>query len=641
MHKFKKIKSDEHSTTLQHPEGHSLTIAHAALTPKTLHQLKAIPMAEGGGVEAPSNSGAPEKPEHHISEQAAYIQANPHPPKNSIMYTSEKKPITEIPEAKYADGGAVRNKMPVEAEGQREDIETMNHGKKPAPKTANGIPYADNQSSPPIRHYDVGGQVADKTPDTQDAAAQQPQAPVTINIGTPGASGSTGVSGSTGPAAQTPLEQTGATANPQGIQDAPPAPQQTQAPAQPAEPFAPTPGIGGQAPLPTPQPQMTSAQSPQQPSGPNDPFGTEAYYKSLAKGIGEQKAGINQQAGAEGQLGQQQSDTLSQNVAQQQIQQRTYQDHFNQLDAERQAFQQDINNQHIDPKHYLNSMGTGQKIATGIGLILGGMGGGLTHQQNPALMFLENQINKDIDAQKANLGKTENLLSANMRQFGNLRDATDMTRVMQSDIISNQLKQEAAKAQSPLAKARALQAIGTIDANNAQALSQIAMRRTLLSGANNGRVDPAAVVNMIIPEHQRAEANKELTTAQNMGQARDNLMSAFNQLTGINTVGQRITSPIQTSKQVEAIKGPLLAQLVKDSEGRITPQDVPMIESLFPAPGDDQRTNAIKRQRLAQFVSEKMHFPILHTYGIDPTRNSGRFNNQGQSRIQESAPVIK
>jgi len=53
---------------------------------------------------------------------------------------------------------------------------------------------------------------------------------------------------------------------------------------------------------------------------------------------------------------------------------------------------------------------------------------------------LNRQIDRDIDAQKATLGRKESLLSANMRQFGNLHDATQMTKVMQTDIVSNQLK---------------------------------------------------------------------------------------------------------------------------------------------------------------------------------------------------------
>jgi hypothetical protein len=42
--KFKKIFSDEHKTHLQHPKGHTIIVAHVALTPKTKEQLDKLPM---------------------------------------------------------------------------------------------------------------------------------------------------------------------------------------------------------------------------------------------------------------------------------------------------------------------------------------------------------------------------------------------------------------------------------------------------------------------------------------------------------------------------------------------------------------------------------------------------------------------
>jgi hypothetical protein len=67
-----------------------------------------------------------------------------------------------------------------------------------------------------------------------------------------------------------------------------------------------------------------------------------------------------------------------------------------------------------------------------------------------------------------------------------LRDATDMTRVMQNDIVANQLREQAAKAQSPLAVARANEALGKLHMDSSQMLGQMAMRKTLLSAAGQG-----------------------------------------------------------------------------------------------------------------------------------------------------------
>lgn len=236
-------------------------------------------------------------------------------------------------------------------------------------------------------------------------------------------------------------------------------------------------------------PDQTPNQTPNvqaAPQAPSDPYGMDAYMKTYQQGLGEQKQGITGAATAKSDLAKAQEPLFRTAAKNQQDLAQDYQTHYSTLDTERQNFQQDLQNQHIDPQHYLSSMGTGQKISTGIGLILGGMGGGLLRQGNPALGFLNDQINRDIDSQKLELGKKENLLSANMRQFGNLRDATDMTRVMQGDIVKNQLAAAAAKSTDPLVQARAKEAMGQLDMQAAPVLSQMAMRKTMMNVMSGG-----------------------------------------------------------------------------------------------------------------------------------------------------------
>ena len=87
----------------------------------------------------------------------------------------------------------------------------------------------------------------------------------------------------------------------------------------------------------------------------------------------------------------------------------------------------DFQNGHIDPNHYMANRSTGQKIAQAIGLFLSGIGSGMLHQENPMIKVLQSQIDNDIQSQKDDLAAKQNrsktLLSANLQQFGNLKDA--------------------------------------------------------------------------------------------------------------------------------------------------------------------------------------------------------------------------
>jgi len=235
---------------------------------------------------------------------------------------------------------------------------------------------------------------------------------------------------------------------------------------------------------------------------------------------------------------------------------------------------------------------------------------------------------------------SDNLLGAYLHQYGNLRDATDMSRATQLGLTASKFQEVAATSADPIAKARAQVAIGPLMQQKAQIQQGVAMRQAFFGPTS--QMDPATKVRLgtmtgIIPEKDSGEVFKQLQTAENMSKAKDALMSGFDQVKGLNTVGNRVTSPIQSSHQINAAWEPVLAQLVKDSEGRVTPTDIPMIGAMKPELTDDAQTLQMKRSRLNQFVSEKMNFPMLHAYGITPPQ--GRYSQQGQKTIQLGAPV--
>jgi hypothetical protein len=479
-----------------------------------------------------------------------------------------------------------------------------------------------------------GGDVADgPTTDQVEQAAQQPQtaAPITINVGAP--SGAAPVAPTMPQAAPQPFTQLPGVPN---INAAPEAPESKDIPQEKDDSAAP------QAAAPAAQPAAPQATPPAAttPTQPSDPYGNEAYYNAYGKGISEQKAGLQGAANAQGAASTADAAALQKTIQTQQEQAKGYQDQINELTQEQKSVINDYKAGHIDPNRLMNSKNTFQRVTSGIGLILGGIGAGLTGGPNQALEYLKHQINNDIEAQKAEMGKNENLLAANFKQFGNLKDAVDMSRAMQTGILADQIRMNGAKSGSALAKANALQAAGKLDQESAQTLSQIAMRRTLLSGMNQGSVPPEHVVRMIVPQGEQAAAYKELGEARNLQAVKDNTLAAFDQIAKLNTVGGRLGSPIQSTRQINALRGAALDKLTKDTSGRVTPETVKLIGSAFDTLGADPKTMEVQKQTINNLLSQNMHFPLLNAYGIN-TQNLGRTTAAGQPRIQESAPVIK
>lgn len=237
-------------------------------------------------------------------------------------------------------------------------------------------------------------------------------------------------------------------------------------------------------------PQRSPQSMPQgapSPAGARGPGGMPQSFEDLGNmlygGYGKQLTGIQQKAQAEEQIGKEQGAALDAQVDNQQKALGAYQKEVSDLNAERAGFINDLKNQHIDPNAYWKDH---SKLMTGIGLILGGMGSGLTGGPNQAMQMLQYQMNNNMKAQQAEMDKKNNLLKFNYMQYGNMKDALDATRIMQNDIVVHQLQAAAAHAATPMAKANANMASGQLEQQTAQLMQPFIMRRMMMNLVGNG-----------------------------------------------------------------------------------------------------------------------------------------------------------
>ncbi len=300
---------------------------------------------------------------------------------------------------------------------------------------------------------------------------------------------------------------------------APPAPQSPKPVINPGqdlpygitpEQFAQMQEVKQQAPVAQPQlqaPQAAPQQAPverQLASQPAASIPKASAAPDLGHAYQQELSGINQEAKAQGDLGQQQADILKKQVVDEEAIKLQMQQNLQASNDEFKNFMSDYKEGHIDPKRYLNSMGTGAKISTAIGLILGGFGSGLTHTENQAAKFLNDSIDRDVEAQKAELGKKQNLLSANMQHFNNINDAIKMTQLQQSAIVADKLRQAAATAATPMAKSAALKAAGDVEAKRAPEYlnftTRQALMKTMAQGGPNNVEQTLNYMRMVNPE---------------------------------------------------------------------------------------------------------------------------------------------
>ncbi len=229
-------------------------------------------------------------------------------------------------------------------------------------------------------------------------------------------------------------------------QQAPQVPQDQPTAQAPAEPQPPAAGMGAAAGMaqgaPTPDPTAEAVN--QLPGGPE-------RMKALqleAQGLQTESKGMQ---GAYSQN----ADSLQSDLASFQKDTQTIKDQIQKTTA-------DIAGGHINPNAYLENKSTGGKIATAIGLLLGGISSGLTGKSNPVMDFLNHQIDRNLEAQKADMANKHNLLSALGEQYKNEVVRDSVFRSINANVMADQVGAAKAAALTPQAQAAQQQGIGEL-----------------------------------------------------------------------------------------------------------------------------------------------------------------------------------
>lgn len=124
--------------------------------------------------------------------------------------------------------------------------------------------------------------------------------------------------------------------------------------------------------------------------------------------------------------------------------------------ANAEKLQADIASSKIDSNHWWANRSTGGKIASIIGLILGGAFQGWTGAGvNPGRAAMDKAIEADVEDQKANLGKKQTQLQKYLDQGHSIQEAKRLFIADAQNVLAGQIQMSATKYGTPPAKAAA------------------------------------------------------------------------------------------------------------------------------------------------------------------------------------------
>lgn len=201
-----------------------------------------------------------------------------------------------------------------------------------------------------------------------------------------------------------------------------------------------------------------------------------AYLNSMSKSYIKEQEANNSIAAATAIESAQQAQIQQNYAASLQSAENTYKSHVNDLTADATKLKDQIASTEIDPNHFWNNSSTSSKVGMLAGMIISGFGAG-AGQGNMALGIINKNIDEDINAQKANLGKKQNLLSHNLAETGNLNAAIDQTRLGLLAVTQGQIQAAALRQGGPLAQAAAQKSNAAIDQQQAALTNELAVKK--------------------------------------------------------------------------------------------------------------------------------------------------------------------
>jgi hypothetical protein len=240
----------------------------------------------------------------------------------------------------------------------------------------------------------------------------------------------------------------------------------------------------------------------------------------------------------------------------------------------------------IDPKNLWNKASTGQKIAGAIGLILSGIGSGLTGQRNYAIDIIQGAIQDDIQSQKENKRGLQQKASALKNQYDSfkneLKDETAALYATEDYALKNyqlKLQSTAAQYKSPIVQERAAEAVGQIQEKRdmlkmdaLMRMDEISFKREQIGEQRN--LQQAKAQNEVSKENQKlqvedyglARTEKEATA---LRETVSKTKSFINKLDDLIALREKYGSETFHGKAYNEMKS-LHAQMLADYKGMNT-----------------------------------------------------------------------
>lgn len=207
------------------------------------------------------------------------------------------------------------------------------------------------------------------------------------------------------------------------------------------------------------------------------------------KGQNQQAQGIQQIMGAKSKEGSDTADAYQKYIDTMKVQNEATAVNFKNMNSALDAETKEYQTQKIDPNRIWHNSSLGGKISAAIGIVLGGIGGGMTHSPNAALGVIKDLTDNDIEAQKADINNKHTLFQMNMEKYRNVQLADTATRLQMINALDATIKKSVAQSGSAQAMGNGNMLLGQLQTERAGMMQKFALMQTQAQslGAGGGQ----------------------------------------------------------------------------------------------------------------------------------------------------------
>jgi hypothetical protein len=269
-----------------------------------------------------------------------------------------------------------------------------------------------------------------------------------------------------------------------------------------------------------------------------------------------------------------------------------------------------------------------QGIATSIGLLIGGAGSGRTGGPNLLLQKMNDDIMREVDAQKRSREEKFNLYSMHMNRLKDEYQAALQTENNVRQIAQQQFDEAAGRTGIGPAAREAInlarQANQLQIEQNRMGLLQSKYRQQVFKSVMAPRPeggataeDPSALVPVLVPQEHQKEVYKSIDAATNTRHMANSIMHAFEQAIKENTAIKTGAGLLRTPGSVLALHQHMQPTFA-DLEGTVRQSAMDnTFKNVTPMPGDSEHTINQKREALMEYLQSKASASTAKAYGID------------------------